>query len=63
MLIIQKTAKEPLLIDIIDDYNTKNNNIKVKPFLKWAGGKSQMLPEIEKYYPFSNGTINMQNLL
>ena len=58
MLIIQKTAKEPLLIDIIDDYNTKNNNIKVKPFLKWAGGKSQMLPEIEKYYPFSNGTIN-----
>ena len=58
MLIIQKTAKEPLLIDIIDGYNTKNNNIKVKPFLKWAGGKSQMLPEIEKYYPFSNGTIN-----
>lgn len=58
MLIIQKTAKEPLLIDIIDDYNTKNNNIKVKPFLKWAGGKSQMIPEIEKYYPFLNGTIN-----
>ena len=58
MLIIQKTAKEPLLIDIIDGYNTKNNYIKVKPFLKWAGGKGQMLPEIEKYYPFSNGTIN-----
>ncbi|MEI0485921.1 DNA adenine methylase [Brachyspira intermedia] len=58
MLIIQKNAKEPLLIDIIDGYNTKNNSIKVKPFLKWAGGKSQMLPEIDKYYPFSNGTIN-----
>ena len=58
MLIIQKTAKEPLLINIKDTYYTKNNNIKVKPFLKWAGGKGQMLPEIEKYYPFSNGTIN-----
>ena len=24
----------------------------VKPFLKWAGGKGQLLKEIEKYYPF-----------
>ncbi len=29
----------------------------VKPFLKWAGGKGQLLKEIEKYYPFDNGTI------
>lgn len=29
----------------------------VKPFLKWAGGKSQLLSEIEKYYPFDSGKI------
>lgn len=30
---------------------------KVKPFLKWAGGKGQLLSEIEKYYPFENENI------
>lgn len=30
---------------------------KVKPFLKWAGGKGQLLPEIERYYPFNNGKV------
>ena len=29
----------------------------VKPFFKWAGGKGQLLKEIEKYYPFSDGKI------
>lgn len=29
----------------------------VKPFLKWAGGKGQLLHEIEAYYPFADGKI------
>ncbi len=35
-------------------YNT-GNDTGVKPFLKWAGGKGQLLKEIEQYYPFNNG--------
>ena len=37
-------------------YNT-NDEKCVKPFLKWAGGKGQLLKEIEKYYPFDNRDI------
>lgn len=33
--------------------NTKN----VKPFLKWAGGKNQLLKEIRNYYPFMDKSI------
>ncbi len=29
----------------------------VKPFVKWAGGKGQLLAEIEKYYPFESKKI------
>lgn len=31
-------------------------NVKVKPFLKWPGGKRRVLPEIKKYIPEQYGT-------
>lgn len=33
------------------------STIKTKPFLKWAGGKSQLLQEIEKRLPFSENDV------
>lgn len=30
---------------------------KIKPFLKWDGGKGQLRTEIEKYYPFEGENI------
>lgn len=32
-------------------------NTKAKPFLKWAGGKKQLLKEIENYYPFKDSKM------
>ncbi len=34
-------------------YNNSTDKI-AKPFLKWAGGKGQLLKEITHYYPFNN---------
>ena len=37
-------------------YNKSEEKV-VRPFLKWAGGKGQLLKEIEQYYLFDNGSI------
>ena len=39
------------------DYLLKREIVAAKPFLKWAGGKGQLLSEIEKYYPFEDNKI------
>lgn len=53
--IIPVTAEKP--IDARSTRYIRDDGKKVKPFLKWAGGKGQLLSEIEKYYPFDDGKI------
>ena len=52
---IPSTAKKP--VDAGGTRRNKSGKKDVRPFLKWAGGKGQLLKEIEKYYPFENGKI------
>lgn len=55
MWIIPTTAEKP--IDARSTRYNKSEEKTVKPFLKWAGGKGQLLKEIESYYPFNNSQI------
>ena len=55
MWLIPTNAQKP--IDARSTRYSKSEEKTVKPFLKWAGGKGQLLSEIEKYYPFEEGNI------
>lgn len=55
MWIIPTTAEKPT--DARSLHHKKTEENAVKPFLKWAGGKGQILKEIEKYYPFKDKQI------
>ena len=53
--VIPEDAKKPE--DARSSRTAGQNEPKVRPFLKWAGGKGQLLAEISKYYPFDGKTV------
>ena len=55
MWIIPITAEKPP--DARSARYWQSDSKRVKPFLKWAGGKGQLLSQIEKYYPFGHEKI------
>ena len=55
MWLIPKDAEKPTDGRSSRYMNSKTQ--KMRPFVKWAGGKGQLLAEIEKYYPFKDGKI------
>ena len=55
MWIIPECAEKP--VDARSIRYNRHEERAVKPFLKWAGGKGQLLHEMEKYYPFADKKI------
>lgn len=55
MWLIPKDAKKPS--DLRSSRKLSVNYKAPKPFLKWAGGNTQLLSEISKYYPFDSHKI------
>ena len=55
MWLIPSDAQKPA--DARSVRYSENTAENAKPFLKWAGGKSQLLKEIANYYPFADGHI------
>lgn len=55
MWIIPINAQKPE--DARSRKDFENEEKSVKPFLKWVGGKGQLIKEIEHFYPFSKGQI------
>lgn len=55
MWIIPADAEKP--VDARSVRYAEKESAAVKPFLKWAGGKGQLLKDIEKHYLFSENKI------
>lgn len=56
MWIIPSTAQKP--VDKRTDRDDRQNPAQLKPFVKWAGGKSQLVGELEKFIPaFDNNAV------
>ena len=53
--VIPEDAEKPE--DARSAHTLRQNEPRVHPFLKWAGGKGQLLAEISKYYPFDGANI------